>query len=199
MMKEYLRSTYFMDCDSLLIKDKAKELVRSTDHELDKAREVFYFVRDEIKYDPYLYSSDAEDFIASKILNRGEGYCVQKAVLLSTLARAVGIPSRLGFATIRNHLAPKELVKFLGTNLLVHGYSELFIEGRWIKATPTFDLKMCQKIDVPVVEFDGRKDAILPKYNNKGEPYIEYIKYHGSYSDLPLDRILKIEMETYGK
>jgi len=188
-----------MDCDSLLIKDKAKELVRSTDHELDKAREVFYFVRDEIKYNPYLYSSDAEDFIASKILNRGEGYCVQKAVLLSTLARAVGIPSRLGFATIRNHLAPKELVKFLGTNLLVHGYSELFIEGRWIKATPTFDLKMCQKIDVPVVEFDGRKDAILPKYNNKGETYIEYIKYHGSYSDLPLDRILKIEMETYGK
>mgnify|MGYP001126844120 CR=1 FL=1 len=33
----------------------------------------------------------------------------------------------------------------------------------------------------------------------KRELYIEYIRYHGSYRDLPLKRILEIEMETYGK
>ncbi|VUT25107.1 MAG: Transglutaminase-like superfamily protein [Candidatus Methanolliviera sp. GoM_asphalt] len=193
-MEEYLKSTYFMDCDSLLVKDRAKELVRSTDHELERAKRVFYFVRDEIRYNPYLFSSDAEDFIASKILKQGEGYCVQKAVLLSALARAVGIPSRLGFATIRNHLAPEKLVKLMGTDIFVcHGYSELFLGGKWIKATPTFDLKMCQRIGVPSVEFDGRRDTILPKYNKKGELYIEYIQYHGSYDDLPLKRIVDFD------
>jgi Transglutaminase-like enzymes, putative cysteine proteases len=199
-MEEYLKSSYFMDYDSLLVKDRAEELVRSTDHGLERAKRVFYFVRDEIRYNPYLFSFDAEEFIASKTLNRGEGYCVQKAVLLSTLARAVGIPSRLGFATIRNNLTPEKLVKLMGTNLFVcHGYSELFLEGRWVKATPAFDSKMCQKIGVPAVEFDGRRNAILPEYNKKGELYIEYIRYHGSYSDLPLKRIVEIGMEAYGK
>lgn len=189
-----------MDCDSFLVKNKAEEFVKSTNHKSEMAKRVFYFVRDEIRYDPYLFSFDAEEFIASKTLNRGEGYCVQKAVLLSTLARAVGIPSRLGFATIRNNLAPEKLVELMGTNLFVcHGYSELFLDGRWVKATPAFDFKMCQKINVPVVGFDGRRDAVLPKYNKKGEPYIEYIRYCGSYDDLPIKELLEISMKTYRK
>jgi len=199
-MEKYLKSTYFMDCDSSIIKNKAKEIIKSANNELDKAKRVFYFVRDEIKYNVYLFSLDTEELRASKTLNRGEGYCVQKAVLLSTLARAVGIPSRLGFATIRNNLAPKELVEQMGTNLFVpHGYSELFLDGRWIKATPAFDAELCQRIGVPVVEFDGKKDAILPKYSKNGELYIEYTRYHGSYDDLPLKRIVDLVMETYGK
>lgn len=200
MMEKYLKPTYFMDWDSSLIRNKAKEITGSDNNELDRAKRIFYFVRDEIRYNVYLFSLDAEELIASKTLRRGEGYCVQKAVLLSTLARAIGIPSKLGLATIKNNLAPKELVEKMGTNLFFpHGYSELFLDGRWVKATPAFDAELCQRIGVPVVEFDGKNDAVLPKYNKKGELFIEYIRYHGSYDDLPLDRIIELVMETYGK
>jgi len=51
------------------------------------------------------------------------------------------------------------LIQFLsaGTNLFTHhGYDELYIEGRWVKATPTMDLKMCQEEGIIPVEFDGK-------------------------------------------
>jgi transglutaminase-like putative cysteine protease len=199
-MEKYLTPTYFIDCDSPIIKNKAEELVGNTNLELEKATRIFYFVRDKIRYNPYLFSFNAEDYVASKILERREGWCVQKAVLLTTLARAAEIPSRLGFADIKNHLVPKKLLKLMGTDLFTyHGYSELFLEGKWVKATPAFDLDMCQKVDIIPVEFDGRRDAVFSKYNKKGELHIEYIRYHGSYSNLPLKQIIQALMELYGK
>ncbi len=48
-----------------------------------------------------MISAFEEDFKASRVLEWGKGYCVQKAVLLEALARAAGIPSRLAFEKIR--------------------------------------------------------------------------------------------------
>lgn len=102
----------------------------------DMARSFFYFVRDRIKYNPRLPKLRVQDNRASEILKRGEGYCVQKVVLLAALARGSGIPARLRFADILNHRLPEHLLKMrMGSNLFVyHGYNELYIDGRWIKA-----------------------------------------------------------------
>lgn len=136
-MGKYLEATPLIDCEAGSIKEEARDLIEGQETVRSKARGLFYFVRDEIRYNPYSPRYLAEHYRASAILEKGEGYCVQKAVLLAALARAVGIPARLRFADIRNYLITKKLSEQMGTNLFVyHGYNELFIEGSWIKITP---------------------------------------------------------------
>lgn len=198
-MTEYLRPTPAIDCDSASIKRKADDLTRGQHEVTDKAKSLFYFVRDEIKYRPHIVSDLLEDYRASKILRTGEGWCVQKAVLLAALARAAGIPARLHLADIRNYLVSDRLKELMGTNLFVyHGYDELYIEGKWVKATPAFDLKMCQDNRIVPVEFDGKSDAIFHSHNVDGELHIEYVEDHGCYQDLPLDEILAAFAQVYG-
>lgn len=132
-------------------------------------------MRDEIKYNPYSLPCLLEHYRASTILEKGKGYCVQKAVLLAALARATGVPARLRFADIRNHIVPKKLAEMLGTNLFIyHGYDELYLDGNWIKATPVFNLKICQKSQILPVEFDGKNHAIFHSHNQDGKPHFEF-------------------------
>jgi len=193
----YLKPTFVIDSDSALVKEKAAFLTEKFTSQREQAKVLFYFVRDEIKYIPYPPIS-IEGYRASETLQRREGYCVQKAVLLTSLARAAGISSRLGFADIRNHLAPKELMAMMGTNLFVyHGYSELWTNDNWVKATPAFDSEMCNKFDIKPVEFDGITDAIFHERNRRGELHIEYVSYHGTYADLPFEKIVQAFIDHY--
>jgi len=198
-MDIYLRPTSTIDCDNAVIKEKARELVDDNQKVADKAKSLFYFVRDEIKYNLYVPSDKPEYYRASQILKTGEGFCVQKAVLLAALARSVGIPSRLNIAAIRNHLVPIGLKDLMGGDLFpTHGYNELYIGGRWIKAAATFDLRMCQKNRFIPVDFDGRHDAILPSYDLDGRPHIEYVQDHGHYDDFPFKKIIAWRTEVLG-
>jgi transglutaminase-like putative cysteine protease len=197
-LEVYLRPTRLIDCGARSIKEKAQDLTKGQRTTVEKARSLFYFVRDGIKYNPYPPFGHPELYGASLTLARGEGYCVQKAILLAALARAAGTPARLRFAAIRNHLSPRKLVEVMGTNLFIwHGYDELFIEDKWVKATPTFDAKMCQKNRIIPVEFDGENDAVFHSHNRDGKLHIEYVKDHGHYQDVPLDRILAF-FKAYG-
>ena len=189
---KYLKPTFFIDCDSSLIKEKAQELTEGREEDLEKAKSLFYFVRDEICYNPYLPKYLREHFRASNILTKGQGYCVQKAVLLVALARAAGISSRLGFAMIRNNLMPHKLYQVMRTDIFPwHGYAELYLKGKWVKATPAFDLRMCQENNIIPVEFDGHSDAMSHLYNRQGKLHIEYLMDRGPFNDVPLDQIRK--------
>jgi len=131
----YLKPTYYIDYNSPNVKEKAEEFSLFDTEE--RAKAIFYFVRDRILYTPYSPFFLPEHYTASRILKRGSGYCVQKAVLLAALARANHIPARLVFANIKNYLIPEKLLKMMGTNVFVfHGYNELYIRERWVKITP---------------------------------------------------------------
>jgi len=198
-MERYLRPTPAIDCDNELIREKARNLTEGYQEVADKAKSLFYFVRDGIKYNLYVPSDRPEYFRASTTLERGDGFCIQKAVLTAALARAVGIPARLHLAAIRNHLAPDKVKELLGADLFpTHGYNELYIEGTWVKVAPTFNLKMCQKTRTIPVEFDGKNDAVLPSHNLDGKPHIEYVQDHGYYDDLPFDKIINLRIQTLG-
>ena len=197
-MEKYLRATEIIDINNRLITDKAFELTKNLSGEIEKATKIFYFVRDEIKYNPYVFGDRIEYYRASRTLEIGEGFCIPKAVLLVALARAVGIPARLYLTVIRNHLVPDKLSKLMGSDLFTHGYSELYIEGKWVKSTPAFDLKMCQKSRIVPVEFDGKNDAIFHSHNLDGELHIEYIQDYGHYDDFPFDEILNSLYELCG-
>jgi transglutaminase-like putative cysteine protease len=198
--ESFLEPTAVIDCDHPAVREKSGELTEGKEDTIQKARSLFYFVRDEIKYTIYVSRSRPEHFQASNTLSRKEGYCVQKAVLLAALARAAGIPAGLGFARIRNNLLPQKTIDWLGSNIMpFHGYAELHLDGKWVKATPAFDLKLCQKTRTLPVEFDGKNDAIFHPYNQDGELHIEYIKDLGRhYDDLPLDKLLEELIETSG-
>jgi len=198
-IEKYLRPTPTFDCDNESIKGKAQDLSAGQEKVADKAKSLFYFVRDEIKYNIYVLSDLPEYYRASRVLEVGEGFCIQKAVLLATLARAVGIPARLHLAAIRNHLMPDKLKELMGTNLFPsHGYAELYIEGKWVKATPAFDLKMCQQNRISPVEFDGKNDAIFHSHNLDGKLHIEYIQDRGHFDDLPFDTITNLRIQALG-
>ncbi len=186
----YLGHTYFIDCDAASIKEKSAELTAGIEGEKEKAIRIFHFVRDEIRYDIYSPRSNDADFKASHVLAAGEGYCVQKAVLLVALARAAGIPARLRFAEIRSYLTSPALVEKRGSNVFpYHGLTDLNIDGRWVKATPTYDVDYCVRMGVGPIEFDGERDAMLPLYTLDGRRNTEYILDRGFFEDLPIDEI----------
>ena len=87
---------------------------------------------------------------------------------------------------------PKKLAEVMGTNIFPwHGYAGLYLEGKWVKATPAFDLEMCQKGRIIPVEFDGKNDALFHLYNQDGKLHIEYLLDRGYFDDPPLEEIWK--------
>jgi len=196
-MNTYLKATSAIDSNHESIRGIAGDLTRECSNDAEKSVKLFYFVRDSIHYNLFMISVFKEDFVASRILKWGKGYCVQKAVLLTALGRASGIPSRLVFAKIRNHCLPSHIAQQLNTNTFPrHGYNQFFLNGKWVSAAATFDRGLCEKNGLPTVEFDGKNDAILPEKNLKGRPYIEYIEKFPPKNDLPFEwvyeRISKI-------
>ena len=189
-MGHYLQSTPTIDADHKKIIETVTNVTRGCTSDEEKTIGLFYFVRDSIKYNIYMISVFIEDFKASRILEWGKAYCVQKAVLLTALGRAAGVPSRLVFAKIRNHKLPAHILEMMGTDTFPrHGYNQFFLNGKWVSAAATFDKILCEKNGLPPVEFDGKTDAILPEKDLKGAPYIEYIEKFSPKEDLPFDWI----------
>ena len=153
---EDLQPTAFLNGDDDAVRDFVARVTAGAEDEHDVAARLFAAVRDEVRYDPYRIPTDPADYRASAVLGAGSGYCVQKAVALTAAARAAGIPSRLGFADVRNHLQSERLRGLMGTDLFVwHGYSTLFVGGRWTKASPAFNAELCARFGVPPLDFDG--------------------------------------------
>jgi len=198
-MELYLRATSTIDADHEKIIETARIVTNGCSSDEDKAVKLFYFVRDSIEYSFYMISVFIEDFRASRILEWGKGYCVQKAVLLAALGRAAGMPSRLAFAKIRNHKLPEHIFQIMKTNTFRrHGYNQFLLNGQWVSAAATFDMNLCEKNGLPTVEFDGKSDAILPEKGLKGEPYVEYLEKFPPHDDLPFHWIAEKVSEIVG-
>src|SRR6185436_12618875 len=147
--RPYLASAEFVDSGDPGVTAFAREVAGSDGDALARAVRLYYAVRDDIVYTPYCDFTDVETFRASACLSRRAGFCVGKASLLTAAARAAGIPARIGFADVRNHLCTPRLRALMGTDTFVyHGYTDLYLDGRWVKATPAFDRGLCEKFGV---------------------------------------------------
>jgi transglutaminase-like putative cysteine protease len=155
-------------------------------------------VRDGFRYDPYRIDLRPEGMRASSVLAQGYGWCVPKAALLAAACRAAGIPARVGYADVRNHLSTERLRRTLQTDLFVwHGYTELWIEGAWRKATPAFNIELCERLGLLPLDFDGRADSIYHPFDKAGHRHMEYVNQHGAFDDMPLARIVAAFAATY--
>jgi len=186
----YLEPTFFIDSDNPTVVDYARAAVEGAAGATEVAVQLFYAVRDDIRYDPYRISLDREELRASACLERGYGFCVPKAILLAAACRAMGVPARLGFADVRNHLATKRLLDLIRTDIFIyHGYTEILLDGRWVKATPAFNLTLCEKFGVLPLEFDGSGDAVFHPFDGEGRRHMEYVNDRGSFADLPYEEM----------
>jgi len=190
-MEKYLRCTKTIDCDTKSVKDKAQEVTEGLQTDGEKAVALYYFVRDEIRHNAYSQLYDLNHYKASVILEGGNGICQQKSILLCALARAVGIPARLGFVDVNDYQLSESFKRMIGgINVFpFHGYAELFVDGRWVHASPAYDIATCRRKRFIPVDFDGVSDAKDSRYTEDGEPHIEHIEYHGPYEDFPWDEI----------
>jgi transglutaminase-like putative cysteine protease len=198
---ECLAATDILDSDHPEVAALAAATVSLTRHDsATRAVKLYYRVRDGIRYDPYTPFFLPEHYRASAVLKRGRGFCVPKAALLCALSRAAGVPARVGFATVRNHLATRQLLDFIGSDLFVyHGYVEFHLNGRWVKATPAFNRTLCLRHDVPPLDFDGRQDSVFQPYNLKNNRFMEYVEDHGTFADIPVALIVDAWRRAYGK
>ncbi len=196
--EETLQPTEFIDCTHRDVATMAISLAGDVRDPVARARRLFRAVRDDIRYSVRVDFADREGYRASATLRRGSGFCVQKSIVLVALARAVGIPARLHFADMRNRLVPANLKKLMKTDLFVfHGYVEMNLGGRWVKATPSFDPETCRRQHIVPVEFDGVHDALLHPTNALGVPQFEYVADRGPRNDLPLDEMLVTLFQVY--
>ncbi|PRQ04323.1 Transglutaminase-like superfamily protein [Enhygromyxa salina] len=167
----------------------------------DAAVALYYAVRDGFRYNPWNVKLRAEDFSASSVLLRERSlgaHCVDKATVLAACARVIGVPSRLHFANVRNHIGTARLEARLGSNLLVyHGYCELWLDERWVAATPAFNRELCERLGVAPLEFDGREDSVFQEYDREGGQFMEYVDDHGVHHDVPLDDMIAAWQRHY--
>ena len=196
----YLSPGQFIDSDSAPVQDFAARVVGDTADPRQRAARLFLAVRDGLRYDPYNISTDLADYQASAVCRAERAWCVPKAVLLTAAARAAGIPARIGFADVRNHLHTDRLRERMGgvDVFVYHGYSELWTGDRWVKATPAFNIELCRRFGVPALEFDGTSDALFHPYTADGRRHMEYIRDRGTFHDLPFEQVLGGLHEAYG-
>lgn len=192
----YLRPTRFIDSDNPQVISFARAKTSADKSDKQKAIDLYYAVRDEILYDPHHLILEPEVISASHTLAQGRGYCVEKSLLLCALGRVWGIPSRLGFSIVRNHLSTQKFIDMLRSDKFVfHGYNEFWLGEKWVKCTPAFNKSLCDKFGVSPLEFDGEHDSIFHEYSG-GKQYMEYLHEYGQFDDLPFD-LFKSELITH--
>ena len=195
----YIESTYFFDYKHENIQYLIQEFQSNSLSQKEKAIKVYLKIRDGWRYNASQISFNKEAFRASEISQRSEGHCIDKAILLTTCLRGLGIPARVHFAKVKNHIAVETLTKKLGANELTpHGMVDILIDGKWVKSSPAFNATLCEKCNVAPLDFDGENDSIFQEYNREGNEFMEYLEDYGSFEDLPLDFIMQNMKEHYG-
>ena len=200
--EDCLSPTTYLDADHPDIVDFVERVCAEAGATTERERAVALFlaVRDGIRYDPYAVSGDRDWYKASSVLHHSAAYCIPKAVLLSAACRAAGIPARLGFADVRNHLQSEKLRESMGTDVFAfHGFSELWLGGRWLKVSSAFNRELCDRFGTEVLEFDGEHDALMHPFDRQGNRHMEYVRSRGSFADLPFDEIMAGFAEVYGQ
>jgi len=200
MSKKYTEPTFHFDflnekIQNILTSLKEKETL--SDKEF--AIKAYLYVRDTWPYNPYRFSLINEDWKVSEIITHQNGHCLDKAIILISLLRAAKIPARLGLAKVRNHIAIDDIIEKFGSDVLVpHGYVEIFLNDKWVKATPAFNKELCELLKVKTLEFDGAHDSLFQEFDHSGEhEFMEYLEDYGTFNEVPLPFMHQLMAQHY--
>jgi transglutaminase-like putative cysteine protease len=149
----YLASDVLIQADHPKIVSTAAQITEGATDERDRARRIFYWVRDGIAY------CIEGDRPALEVLEEGRGVCVTKGVLHVALLRAAGVPARLGHADYRSDVLraifPDSYMDRQPEVYPLHTFAEVYLDGEWITCDATIDREFGHDFGFPVMEFDG--------------------------------------------
>jgi transglutaminase-like putative cysteine protease len=189
-MAQFLATGSYIDSDSPQVIAFAKQAAVGAADERIAVLRLYTAVRDGVIYDPYVNFADPTNYRASGVLAAGRAFCIGKAALLAAGARVIGVPARVGYADVRNHLTSRRLYEKIKTDVFRwHSYTELFLSGRWVKATPAFDRALCDRVGLKPLEFDGETDSLFHEFDQAGRRHMEYLRDRGPFADVPFDTI----------
>jgi transglutaminase-like putative cysteine protease len=195
---QYLTAGNFIDSDNPSVIAFAQQTVAGTSDKRAAALRLYSTVRDTISYDPYVNFADPANYRASSVLAAARAFCIGKATLLAACARAIEIPARVGFADVRNHLTSRRLYDMVKTDTFMwHSYTEIWLDGRWVKATPAFDRALCDRVGIKPLEFDGKTDSLFHEFDQAGRRHMEYLRDRGSFADVPFETIKADFIKSY--
>lgn len=194
-MEKYLKDTVFLDFNNPKFDDFTKDITKNTSAK-ELAIQLYFLVRDSFLYDPYHLDLTQNGLKASNVIGKKRAWCVEKSSVLAACARKFGIPSRLGYAIVTNHLGVDRLQQYLRREEIVfHGFVELFLEGKWVKCTPAFDQRICRISGVTPLDWDGATDSLFQEFE-EGKKFMEYKHFYGVFADVPID-LMNAEMKKY--
>jgi transglutaminase-like putative cysteine protease len=185
--------TEFLDYTAPVVRDFVARVVPdpSAGTDIERARALYYAVRDGIGYEVYGADLSRAGLRASSIIHRGMGFCVHKSIVYAAVTRAVGVPSRLLYGDVRNHLASERLISLVGGNVFhFHALNSVFLAGRWVKATPVFGKLLCRLYGIKPLEFDGVSDSLYHPYDRHGRRHMEFLAWHGEFDDFPYELVV---------
>lgn len=201
-MEKYTEETFHFDFSNENIQSIVSFLNKGeTVTKKEFAIKAYLHVRDTWPYDPNRFSLINEDWKASELITHKRGHCIDKVVILIAILRAASIPTRLGLAKVKNHIAIDHIVEKFGSDILVpHGYIEIYLNNKWIKATPAFNKELCQLLNVHVLEFDGEQDSIFQEFDQTGNQiFMEYLDDYGTFNEVPLPFMFQLMTDHYPK
>jgi transglutaminase-like putative cysteine protease len=197
-MTQYCEASATVDCDNPAIIEFARMNAGSSLDPKGQAISLYYAVRDGIRYDPYALDLTINGLKASTTLGAKKGWCVSKAILLAACCRVLKIPARLGFADVRNHLTTARMRALMKTDVFFwHGYTSIFLDEQWVKATPAFNIELCEKFRLRPLEFDGMTDSIYHPFDLEGNMHMEYLRYRGEFVEVPLNDMMDTFRREY--
>ncbi|MEU9241660.1 transglutaminase-like domain-containing protein [Streptomyces sp. NPDC048385] len=187
-----LRATAFLDHPSPEVRDfVAGALPASATAPRAQAVALYYAVRDRVRYEVYGADLSRTGLRASSVVRTGSGICLHKSVLYAAGLRSLGIPARLVLADVRNHLASERLKRLIGGDVFhMHCLTSVRLDGRWVRATPVFNKTLCRLYGLAPLDFDGTADSLHHPFDLQGRRYMEFLRHHGEFDDLPYQRVL---------
>lgn len=199
-LNQYLAPTEFIQSTHPLVIDFVKKHIDVSDSYKQKAIKLFLAVRDEILYSPDSFSIKKEFYLPAVTLTKKASTCVPKAVLLCAAFRAAGLPSKMGYADVTNHIMSSKVLELLNGNMFyMHGFCRVFLKDKWIKVTPTFNASLCDKMKVEPLNFDGENDSLFQQFNIEGNKHMEYLQYYDEFEDVPYDYLTDLYLTNYPK
>jgi transglutaminase-like putative cysteine protease len=197
-MHELLAPGRFIDSNARSIVELAHSVTAGLRDDIDCILRLYRAVRDSIIYDPYVDVFDQQNYRASSVLAAGRGFCIGKSALLAATARVIGVPARVGYADVRNHMTSRRLRERTKSDVFIwHSYTDLYIDGQWVKATPVFDQALCERVGLKPLEFDGRRDSLFHPFDREGRRHMEYLRDRGTFLDVPFETIQVDFRRTY--
>jgi transglutaminase-like putative cysteine protease len=194
-MEQYLQETSFLNFNDRSF-DSFTEGIDGSKSAKEVAIDLYFLVRDKFTYDPYHLDLRIEGLTCSNVISKRRSWCVEKSALLAACCRRFSIPARLGYAIVTNHIGVEKLTSYLRREEIVfHGYTEIYLNEKWVKCTPSFDKNICRMMNVAPLDWDGESDSMFQEFE-KGEKYMEYKHFYGEFADIPIE-LMNSEMKKY--